>query len=192
MMDLIDESDTKSKERYKYTKDELLEYLRQFLEENGRIPANDDFNNNPKYPSFKTYAKSFGSWNGALKMAGLQINIFTKIADSELLTYLEQFYKENGRSPTRRDFSNNSRYPSYITYVNRFGSWNKGLKLVGLDTDTMVIKGILGNNNHKGRLFEIYVLEHFIEKPVDVWTDVEVRLMEYVQKARYMMRKVWD
>src|SRR3972149_6251004 len=53
----------------------------RFFKENGRSPTWEDFSNNRKYPSFKTYQRHFGSWNKALKMAGLQINYFTEYTD---------------------------------------------------------------------------------------------------------------
>ncbi len=58
----------------RYTNGELLNYLRKFHKENGRPPAQLDFNNNYIYPSFGIYQKNFGSWNNALKLAGLNVN----------------------------------------------------------------------------------------------------------------------
>ena len=46
-----------------------------FFDENGHPPSIRDFINNPLYPSFATYQYRFGSWNNALKMAGLDIDI---------------------------------------------------------------------------------------------------------------------
>jgi hypothetical protein len=64
------------KEPYKikrkgYTKKQLLGFIRQFYEENGRIPATRDFSNSPKYPSSRTYHNVFGSWNNAIREEGL-------------------------------------------------------------------------------------------------------------------------
>lgn len=52
----------------------LLNLLKQFYEENGRTPMGLDFDNDPKYPCCGTYQKRFGSWNNALKLAGLYVN----------------------------------------------------------------------------------------------------------------------
>lgn len=60
----------------KYTDEELLNELRFFKKEEGRIPTSrKDFNNNPGYPSFGTYIGHFGSWSNALKKAGLDIDL---------------------------------------------------------------------------------------------------------------------
>lgn len=76
-------------------------------------------------------------------MAGLQTNRVTNATDDELLGYLSWFYEDNGRPPTARDFIYNTKYPGFTIYQKRFGSWDKALKLVGLDVDTMIIKGVL-------------------------------------------------
>jgi hypothetical protein len=88
--------------------------------------------------------------------------------DEELLWYLVQFYEKYGRLPTYDDFTNNSKYPSYATYINRFGSWQNALKLVGLDVDSMVKKGIIGTVQQKGRLGEILIRDHFEKYPIDL------------------------
>jgi hypothetical protein len=168
-IELVDENDISSckcQRRKKYSDNELLEHLRKFEKEEGRPPKEEDFKNNPKYSGFKTYHRRFGSWNNALQMAELQtkkggVRVYT---DKELLEYLKRFSDEKGRPPTEEYFKNNPKCPSYNTYINRFGGWQKALKLVGLDTDSMIKKCILETTRQKGRLAEIYVLEHFVEK----------------------------
>lgn len=88
--------------------------------------------------------------------------------DDELLSYLSKFYDENGRSPSQNDFSNNPEYPVCKTYWNRFGSWSNALKLVGLDVDSMITKGIVETCQQKARLSEIRVINHFKNKPIDL------------------------
>jgi len=147
-------------------KEYLLEFLRQFHRKERRVPKEIDFRNNLKYPSSKTYQRVFGSWNNAIKLAGLEVNHPKKIrlyTDEELLKYLIQFYEENGRAPTEVDFIIGD-YPDPTTYKRRFGSWNNALKLVGLDIDSMTKKGIIDTNRQKGRLAEIFVRDHFAKK----------------------------
>jgi hypothetical protein len=158
----------KREPNYEYTNDQLLEYLRKFYRETGTTPEARNFNNNPKYPGYSVYQKRFGSWNNAIILAGLQTNCFTKTKDSELLRLLKQFHNENGRPPVQSDFVSNQKYPSFVTYQNRFGSWQKALKLVELDVNSIVRKGILETTQQKGRLSELYVLEHFTGQPIDL------------------------
>jgi hypothetical protein len=88
--------------------------------------------------------------------------------EEELLNYLINFYKENGRPPTEKDFKNNPEYPHFSTYVRRFGSWTNVLRQIELDVDSMVKKGIVETSDQKARLSELKVIEHFKRNPIDL------------------------
>ena len=163
----------------KYTDEDLLNELRRFEKEHRRSPTEADFGNNPGYPSYVTFQRRFGSWDNALKMAGLDINSYRhhevklniperepqkNYTDEELLNELIRFEKEYGRSPTEADFRNNPEYPSYVTFQRMFGSWIGALKLAGLDIDLMGHQG----NSYRGRQAEIMVLNHFKQHPIDL------------------------
>lgn len=64
--------------RRSYTDVQLLEYLKQFFEKNGRPPVWTDFKNDHKYPDPNIYRRYFGSWNNALKMVGLGMDAMVK------------------------------------------------------------------------------------------------------------------
>jgi len=142
-------------------KEYLLEFLRYFYYKEGRIPKKTDFQNNPKYPSSDIYYRVFGSWSNAIREAGLAP--YYNMTDEEVLNYLIQFYEINGRPPSENDFKYDPRYPSFGTYVNRFGSWQRALKLTGLDTDSLVKKGIIDTEIQKGRLGELFIKDHYDE-----------------------------
>ena len=55
----------------KYTNEELLDYPLRFVKHNGKVPTEEDFKNNPEYPSLFPYWKRFGGWLNALNLAGL-------------------------------------------------------------------------------------------------------------------------
>jgi len=55
------------------SKRQLIEDLQQFAEELGRTPTKGDMNDDGPWDS-TTYQRNFGSWNEALKEAGLKIN----------------------------------------------------------------------------------------------------------------------
>jgi hypothetical protein len=153
----------------KYKDNELLNFLITFHDVNGRIPVEKDFQSNPEYPCLTTYQKHFGSWNNALEHAGLGINKKNiQYTDDELLNFLITFHEENGRIPTIGNFTNNPEYPCFQTYQKHFGSWNKALKRVGMDIDTIVEQGILQNDYHKGRLWEILIRKMFKNKSTDL------------------------
>lgn len=156
----------------KYTDEELLTLMQRFYRENGRTPIKNDFDNNPRYPGSATYQIRFDSWTNALKKVGMDIYSDEKrnklYTDVELLNFLKNFCQENERIPTAYDFANNPGYPGVSTYQRRFGSWNNALKLVGLDTSTLVKKGIVQNYDQKARLAELYIKELFQDACIDL------------------------
>ena len=68
----------------KYTKEQLIFYLKKYSKELKKTPTIKDINKNKKVPSSSTYMKRFGSWNNSLKKAGLTINIVKKFEKKEL------------------------------------------------------------------------------------------------------------
>ena len=118
----------------KPTDEERLEPIHRFYSEHGRIP---------KYREIVeglSIRDHFKTWNRAIELAGYTPRpnnnggqgckpLYT---DKYLLEQLQQFYREEGRSPKLADFYKNPKYPGYRTYERRFGSWNKALELAGL------------------------------------------------------------
>jgi len=147
----------------------LLDILEGFFKDNNTIPTIADFSNNSRYPSFKTYYNRFGSWNNALGMV-FDVNKGKKerYSREHLLSSLKQFYHNYGKIPVARDFVNNPEYPGLNTFQSRFGSFQKALKLVGLDVDSMIKKGIIETCQQKARLAEIKVIDHFEQHPIDL------------------------
>lgn len=86
----------------------------------------------------------------------------------ELLNYLKRLYEKNGKVPTQRDFINNHGFPGLTTYIRTFGSFQNALKLVELDIESMIKKGIVETEHQKGRLGEIIIRDHFEKYPIDL------------------------
>lgn len=55
-----------------------------------------------------------------------------RYTDEFLISELQRFFKVNDKVPFQHDMTNANGYPSYLTYVNKFGSWGKSLQLAGL------------------------------------------------------------
>jgi Zn finger protein HypA/HybF involved in hydrogenase expression len=49
----------------------------------------------------------------------------------QLKEFIDKFIEETGRVPERRDFSNNSDYPSYMQYIREWGSWSEAIITLG-------------------------------------------------------------
>ncbi|MBR5939130.1 hypothetical protein IKZ77_01080 [Candidatus Saccharibacteria bacterium] len=61
------------------SKDEMLADLRKLAQELGKTPTTNDVQQSEVCPSIHRYYKMFGSWNNALRMAGLPLNNTTRI-----------------------------------------------------------------------------------------------------------------
>jgi hypothetical protein len=83
------------------------------------------------------YVETFGSWDDALREAGLDPGKSSqKIPDHELLAELQRLYSDLGRSPTCEDMRDHGAYSDTL-YKNRFGSWNDALQQAMLDTNEL-------------------------------------------------------
>jgi len=115
-----------------YSQKELLNFLIKFKNKNRRSPKIDDFQNNVSLPAPMTYFKAFGSWNNALREAGLEINIRKDYTNKELINILKNLSKELGRSPMMKDLIPRKDLPESTIFKDRFGSWNNALIVAGL------------------------------------------------------------
>lgn len=146
--------------KLKYTREEIVEIIRRFHHEKGRIPKYEEFSKKDGYPSHFTVQKLFGSWNNAIKEAGFDVSKMTNLTDEELIEYLRKYEVEYGKPPSKRDLCL-SHYPSYFAFQSHFGTIEKAKKLVGQDLDSRARKGFADHPKQKARLAEIFVIEHF-------------------------------
>jgi len=116
-----------------YSKNELLKYLIDFSNKNKKTPTIEDFNNNSNFPAAITYFDRFGSWNNALKLAGLEINVRKDYTKQELLEFLRNLRKELRRTPMMKDLTSRKNLPEATVFKDRFGSWNRALEAAGLE-----------------------------------------------------------
>ncbi|MEM3374490.1 MAG: hypothetical protein QXE31_04685 [Candidatus Woesearchaeota archaeon] len=121
----------------KYTKEQLIFFLKELSKKINRTPKISDLNKknnlleiqkNKKYPipSSTTYIKRFGSWNNALKEASLIINQ-KKFLKQELIENLKILYKELNRIPQPKDLKNRKWAGSYSTYKKYFKTWENAI-----------------------------------------------------------------
>lgn len=108
-----------------------------------------------------------------------------KISNEELLEFLRNFWREKGRPPTKNDLEHNLEFPSYKLYRTRFGGLQNALRLVGLDTDSMVRKGIIETDNQKARQSELYVLENDEKGATDLSRNNHWSVIDGISKKDY-------
>jgi Homing endonuclease associated repeat/HNH endonuclease len=77
--------------------------------------------------SHTTQSKRFGSWNSALKAAGLGVSHDT-VSDEELFENIIRLWEHYGRQPRRRELASRPSIVSQSPYSLRFGSWTAALQ----------------------------------------------------------------
>ena len=106
------------------TKKDMLLFLHKWYEDKGKCPTVAELDSGKYKYNRCNFEYVFGKYSNAIKEAGLPLNFTPKYDDEFLHSEFERFIKENGRTPYLHEF-NNSDYPSFWCYQNRFGSWNK-------------------------------------------------------------------
>lgn len=86
-----------------------------------------------KYGSLGTYDYStlirrFGSWNNALRVAGLRVSNEINISDERLFENLLNLWQHLGRQPRRSELASEPSTISQTPYNRRFGSWTAALE----------------------------------------------------------------
>ena len=119
-----------------YKRNTLIKELQYFAEYLGRTPKCQELDD--LMPSLNTFIRYFGSWNLALKAAGLTLAYHTNIVRSkeELLELLVVYSKVLGRTPTKREVQNNKEMPSTTTYTKHFGSYGQACEKADLLVNT--------------------------------------------------------
>jgi hypothetical protein len=124
-----DDSNPNSGGKSKYSEDDILGYILDFYEENGYAHSGE-FNSDSQYPSVQTVYNLFGSWNNALKEAGLEVNR-ERLDRRDIIEELKRFKDEYGRIDSE-SFDKDTSYPSVGVVQREFGSWNDGLEEAGI------------------------------------------------------------
>lgn len=76
----------------------------------------------------RIFETRFGSWNVALRTAGLEVGHRRDFSELELFENLESVWTALGRQPRREDMTKPTSSVSGKTYEKRFGGWRKALE----------------------------------------------------------------
>ena len=77
---------------------------------------------------YSTVIRRFGSWNNALRLAGLSLSNEVDISDERLFENLLVLWQHLGRQPRRSELSSPPSTISQTPYNRRFGSWTASLE----------------------------------------------------------------
>src|SRR5471032_294796 len=77
-----------------------------------------------------TLTPRFGSWNAALRAAGLPVTQLQGVTDAALFANLAAVWRKIGRQPTGRELAGDRGLSQFCdsTYRLRFGSWHNALR----------------------------------------------------------------
>lgn len=111
-------------------KAKMVDYLQTFAEELGHRPKRDEMTDQGDYGA-NSYVRTFGSWNEALRQAGLGINQEYSVSKTDLARGLRRLANNLDRTPSRNEMDQYGTY-SHFAYEDKFGSWNTAVESVGL------------------------------------------------------------
>ena len=86
-----------------------------------------EYNSKGKYTT-QTMGDRFGTWNNALRKAGLKITNQQNITENELYKNLEKVWIKLGRQPSRRDMKKPNSDYSEGPYIYKFKKWSFALQ----------------------------------------------------------------
>jgi Homing endonuclease associated repeat len=122
-----------------YSREELISHLKLLYMKIGRIPRQNDFENNYKpgeRPSLKAFLNEFGSISNARKVAGISNKQWKKFTKAELIEQLQNLGKKLGRKPTDRDIiagCKKGEMASQTLFSREFGSLTDACKTAGFE-----------------------------------------------------------
>ncbi|KMY51054.1 homing endonuclease associated repeat-containing protein [Peribacillus loiseleuriae] len=112
-----------------YTEEDLICIL-QSIVNNGQALTVEEYKKQGKQPALETFVACFGSWNEAIRKAGLRVNS-GMYSDEEMIRILKDYAKRKGRF-TSLDYIKDGIQPKPLSIQRRFGSWMNALRIAGI------------------------------------------------------------
>lgn len=109
-----------------YSDENLLNEIRKAAEKLGKDTLTQKEYKNRARTNPSTIIRRFGSWNAALKKAGLSAKNNRNISDENLFAEIEKVWDRLGRQPKLDEMKLGNFHPT--TYQRRFGNWIMALE----------------------------------------------------------------
>lgn len=169
-----------------YDDEKLLDDLRRLAEQLGKTPTFREMRDHGNH-SPKTYTDHFGSWNGAIEEAGLEVSYGqgSPVPEDPLLDEIRRLADELDKTPSTGDLREHGQF-SLNPFQNQFGSWNEAVEAAGLEpnptpkmathrhssipTDTL-IETLQQLALHLGRPPTQEDVREYTDIPVEVYTE---------------------
>ncbi len=115
-----------------YKKEELISILLKFYETHGKI-SRDTYSSSGQLPHLHTIINYFGSWENALKEAGISLTRDNKqYTKREVLSSIRDCYAQFERPISVTDYVNSGLEPKLTTVRRLFGSWEVAAREAGI------------------------------------------------------------
>ncbi len=118
-----------------FSDEDVVEELRADARRLGRSPTRDEWRERtPGAPGDGAVVSHFGSWNAALRAAGLKpTHDRRRWTREQVLTALRADAERQGRTPTSKQWERRpATRPGYNAVRKHFGSWNAAIEAAGL------------------------------------------------------------
>jgi hypothetical protein len=165
---------------------ELIDELHSVKKQLGKTPGMREMDQHGRFDS-TTYEAKFGTWNDALKAAGLNPILRSDIPEPELIDEIERLADELNRPPTRDEMEQRGAFSGSI-YARRFGTWTDGLLEAGLDPHKTLHPDYLDHEVRSQK--ELQIADMLIDAGIDY--EYESLVIEYADGHTYTPDFVTD
>lgn len=117
--------------QFEHEEGELIAELQRLHDELGRTPARQHMDEHGKYGR-NVYETRFGTWNDALRAAGLELNHERNYSRERLIQAIRDLAEELDAVPRRDQMRNEGKFAEK-PYRREFGTWNQALRAAGYD-----------------------------------------------------------
>ena len=121
-----------------YTDQELITAMQDAAKKLHHTPSSYEMNALEDSPSSRSFIRKFGSWECAVRAAGLtpppkrRRGGRSAFSNEKMIQSLRDLAEKLGKTPSRIDIDSDPDTPQSHTYVSHFGTWNRALELAGL------------------------------------------------------------
>jgi hypothetical protein len=119
-----------------WTRDRILDALCHWAALHG-VPTSGDWSRaGPGHPTHALVIRTFGSWNEALRAAGLHPPLIQKWSAELIIAALQAWDRTHQRPPRALDWRYAAAdHPNRVLVWKRFGSWDNALRAAGLEDE---------------------------------------------------------